>query len=772
MTQNHTALPQSRGDSATPGTIGFDNQIANETRDPSNFAAVIDSLPILAWTVRHDGSDEFFNRQWLDYTGQTLQAALERTWVEAVHPEDRAAAMDRWRVALKAGQQLEVECRIRRFDGTYRRFLIRANALRDTTGNLLNWFGVCTEIHDHRLDEQATSSGEVTFRQIVDSVPGLLFTYTASGETEFVNRQILDYFGQTLEELQAWRGSDTIHPADLARVTQEWARNIRAGSAFAMEHRLRGADGVYRWFQLRASPYRNSDNQLIRWYGLLIDIDDLRRARQAAQSREEEIRLIVDTIPGLIFTTTTTGEVEFVNRQLLHYFDRTLQDVQVWKSSDAVHPDDRPNTMDCVRRGIQSGQPYEFEQRLRRDDGVYRWFRHRSVPLRDMHGQIVRWYGLLTDIDGLKLAQEVLRSSEQSLRLLVDNIPGLVYTMTPSCELELVNPQLLEYFGRTLEELRDWGSSGCVHQDDLPQVLSSLQRTIEYGEPHEVEHRLRRADGAYRWFKPHGLASRDSNGRITRWYCLLTDIDDLQRAEETLRATQARLSRATHFAAMSELSASIAHEINQPLAAVVANGHACRRWLSAEAPNVERALLSTDRIIRDGNAAADAIQRIRSLFRQAPPSKDLLNVNELVVEVLRLLTDDFHARSVFVRTDLQRDLPLVAADRVQIQQVIMNFARNGIEAMDWVTDRQKTLTITSRYRAQEVSVLVTDEGAGIADAEIVFESFYTTKANGMGMGLAICRSIIEAHGGRLWAQRNALVGASFGFALRAAAQET
>src|SRR5690606_9670662 len=119
-------------------------------------------------------------------------------------------------------------------------FLLRVNALRDTAGNVLNWFGVCTEIHDHRIDEQATNSGEVTFRQIVDSVPGLLFTYTASGETEFVNRQLLDYFGRTLEELQAWRGSDSIHPADLARVTQEWARNIRAGSAFVMEHRLRG----------------------------------------------------------------------------------------------------------------------------------------------------------------------------------------------------------------------------------------------------------------------------------------------------------------------------------------------------------------------------------------------------------------------------------------------------------------------------------------------------------------------------------------------------
>jgi hypothetical protein len=504
--------------------------------------------------------------------------------------------------------------------------------------------------------------------------------------------------------------------------------------------------------------------------GLDTDVGTPANAKEAGAG-EQHFRLITDSVPGLVLTATVAGEFEFLNRQLLEYFGRSLEELQAWQADGTVHPYDLDRVIDEWRRGIASRRPYATEHRLRRADGVYRWFQVRMVPGHDARGRLIRWYGLLSDIDDLKCAEEALRSSERSLRLLIDGIPGLVYSMTPTCGLELVNSQVLEYFGRTFEEMKAWDRTGCVHPDDMPRVLDSRQRTVEFGEPHEVEHRLRRADGVYRWFKPRSLALRDADGRIIRWYCLLTDIDDLKRAEEVLRSTQARLSRAAHLATVSELSASIAHEVNQPLAAVVANGHACRQWLAADPPNVERALLSAERVIRDGNSAAEIISRIRSLFRRAPPVKDLLDMNEVIEEVCSLIADDLRTRGVVLRIDLQADLPQTAADRVQMQEVVANLARNGIEAMDAVRERPKQLLISSRSCDGEVAVHVRDHGVGLSEPDTLFEPLYTTKTSGMGMGLAICRSIIEAHGGRLWATHNVPHGATFGFALRIAGSE-
>jgi PAS domain S-box-containing protein len=358
--------------------------------------------------------------------------------------------------------------------------------------------------------------------------------------------------------------------------------------------------------------------------------------------------------------------------------------------------------------------------------------------------------------------------SERSFQLIVESVPGLVFTTTAAGEVEFVNRTLLEYFGRSLQELQDWKMSDSVHPDDLAHTICEWMNGIRSGQPYEFDQRLRRGDGIYRWFHFRAVPLRDEQGQITRWYGLLTDVEDLKRTEAALRSTQARLARATQLAAMSELSASIAHEINQPLSAVLANGHACLRWLCAEPANVERAKLSAVRIIRDGNSAAEVIRRIRALFRHAPLVKSFLNLNEVVEEVCSLLTEELRTRGVVLEIDLQPDLPRVAADRIQMQQVLVNLARNGIEAMDAVDERPKRLLICSCTRGKEIAIDVRDHGVGLSDPETVFEPFYTTKESGMGMGLAICRSIIEAHGGRLWAGANAPHGATFGFALRIA----
>ena len=605
------------------------------------------------------------------------------------------------------------------------------------------------------------------FRRLVDNAAAPMFMFGAGGEIEFVNRQMLNYLGRTFEELKAWPDADVIHPADIDGIKKGLDESRAAGGMLVQDLRLRSSDGNFRWFRLRCSPSLDADTRVIGWFASLSDIDDMRCSTQTLREQLHSLELLIDSIPGLVFTTRANGELEWTNRTIQAYFGRSLEELQRWQMTDVVHPEDLPNTIARWQEGAASGQPYDFEERLLRHDGVYRWFHFRASPLKDEAGEIVRWAGLVTDIDDMKQAKEFARLNEQHLRLILDNIPGFVYTLKPGGEMEQVNRQILEFFGKPFEELQDWAS--VTHPDDIEPARRRLFHAISTGTPWESEARGLRADGVYRWFHSRGLPLRDIDGRILRWYCVNVDIDDRKRAEEDVRRIQMRLAKASQLAAVSEFAATIAHEVNQPLAAVIANGHACHRWLTADPPNVERALMSAQRTIRDGTSAADIVSRIRSLFRHAPPAMQVLKINEVIEEVGQLIADDMLTRGVSLRLELQPDLPQVAVDRVQLQQVIANLARNGIEAMDALIERPKELKIATVSNGAEIVVCVTDIGEGLKDPDSVFEPFFTTKAQGMGMGLAICRSILDAHGGRLWASRNPSQGATFSFALPVAA---
>jgi formate hydrogenlyase transcriptional activator len=251
------------------------------------------------------------------------------------------------------------------------------------------------------------------------------------------------------------------------------------------------------------------------------------------RASEERLRLIVDNIPGLVGTRTATGGPEFVNRQMLEFFGQSLEELPDWSS--LIHPDDRERVVNLWRRSVETGQPYDVEHRARRADGVFRWLHSRAQPLRDAEGRIIRWCIMLTDVDDRKRAEEALRASELNFRVIINSIPGLVHTLTAAGELEFVNQQNLNYFGKTLEELRSWATSDVFHPDDLARAIEAWKHTQETGQPDEIECRLRRADGAYRWFQLRCLPLRDSEDRIIRWMSLHTDIDERKQAEDRLQ---------------------------------------------------------------------------------------------------------------------------------------------------------------------------------------------------------------------------------------------
>lgn len=374
--------------------------------------------------------------------------------------------------------------------------------------------------------------------------------------------------------------------------------------------------------------------------------------------------------------------------------------------------------------------------------------------------------GFIRDISERKRAEEALRASERDLSSIIETIPGLVWCAAPDGELDYLNQRILDYTGTSAGAWAQLGWKNLLHPDDAEPTAHAWSRAVATGQPLEVQCRLRRSDGAYRWFQALGQAARDSEGGVARWYGLLIDIDDRKKTEEALHNSQVRLSRAIQTATVGEFAASIAHEINQPLSAVVANGQACLRWLAAQPPGMAKAQEAAERIVRDGKEAGEVVRRIRALFKQAAIEKIDLDLNEVIEEVLHLLKGETTRRRITVEMDLGQDLASVAGDRLQLQQVVFNLLLNGIEAMDPVVDRPKKLFICSKRPSPEtVLVEVRDSGTGLKDPDRIFDAFFTTKDNGMGMGLAICRSIIDAHHGRLWAAPGEGVGTTFSFVL-------
>ena len=986
-----------------------------------NLAAIINTIPTTAWTTRPDGYCDFLNQGWLDYTGMAPRLAQGWGWAETIHPEDRKKLVEEWQSCLASGTPVDTEARIRRFDAAYRWFLIRANPLKDESGNILKWYGTCVDIEDRKRGEETLRERELSWRQIVDNIPGLVATMGPTGEVEFLNRQTLQYFGKTNQELQNWSLIGVVHPDDLPGVIEARKKCIEAGQIYEIEHRCRRADGVYRWFQVRGLPVRDTANKITAWYLLLTDIDDRKRAEEGLHARELDARSLLDNMPGFLGRHSPDGTPEIVNRPFLQYLGKTVEEIAKWRTSDLVHPDDLARTIEGFGKGISGGQPWGLEFRLRRFDGIYRWFEARWVPVLNSEGRILHWNALTTDIDDRKQAEHALQSSQRDLSLMIDAIPGMIHTARSDGYLDYFNRRWLEYFGCSLSEVEGWNWTGWIHPDDLAGILDRWRTCVASGETFEYETRVRRGDGQYRWmfhrkvplrdehgnivrwygasldiedrkqaeealrssernfrqvidtipthihvmrsdgsilyvspaaldysgltqeeaqredyrtriFHPEDMVERvrkerleafsrpapfevehrvlgkngqyrwfltrcnpllDDKGRIDRWYAATTDIDDRKRAEalveqaylrlaeaqrlsktgsfisdlltdehdwseeafrifelkpstkitvqmvrqvvhpqdlpsfdaviaramtgtdvdfvfrivphgravkhvrgiarvmtqsgarpvfigaiqdvteskvaeEALDRARSELAHVARITTLNALTASIAHEINQPLSGIITNASTCLRMLNGDPPNIDGARETARRTIRDGNRASDVITRLRALFSKKNFTLEPLDVNEATREVIALSLSDLQRNRVILQLNLADQLPPVTGDRVQLQQVILNLLRNASDAMVGVEDRPRRLLVTTRPDGDDrVCLSVQDAGTGInpQDLDRLFEAFYTTKSGGMGIGLSVSRSIIEKHHGRIWAKPNAGPGTTFSFSI-------
>jgi PAS domain S-box-containing protein len=360
-----------------------------------------------------------------------------------------------------------------------------------------------------------------------------------------------------------------------------------------------------------------------------------------------------------------------------------------------------------------------------------------------------------------------LQHSEDRLRRVINTIPAYVWSTKPEGSVDFVNQRLSDSTGLTAEELSRSGWSSIVHSGELTGYVDAWHAALAAGEPTESEVRMRTAENDYRWMLVRNVPLRDASGKIVKWYGTGIDIEDRKRAELQLRQAQADLAHVNRVATMGELTATLAHEVNQPIAAASINANVCLRLLRREEPDIEEASKAASRMVGDVNRAAEIITRVRQFFRKGSELREPVDLNELIRGMVQILRNEVTQHSIGVRTELAAGLPLVTADRVQLQQVLMNLMINGIDAMKDV-DGQRQLTLISELSDDKlVLVSVRDTGPGLpADrADKVFTAFFTTKSYGTGMGLSISRSIIESHGGRLWAGTPAESGASFQFTL-------
>jgi len=499
-----------------------------------------------------------------------------------------------------------------------------------------------------------------------------------------------------------------------------------------------------------------------------------RTAELAAANAELQLQVgLLQSLPVSAWTLKPDGTPDFVNRVWLEYSGQSLDFVRsrpdAWMA--AVHPEDRETASRSFWEGVRSGQGFAMETRSRRArDGTYRWHLNQAVVLRDAEGTVLKFVGTTTDIDDQKRAEEKLRRSEAFLaegqRL------GQVgsYSWRPATDEITWSAELYRIYELeigmpvTLELIRS-----RVHPEDVTLIekMKMVDQTREGDRDFEWRYRLLMPDHSIKYMHAVAHATRDQDGQ-SEYMASVQDVTARSLAEEARDKAQSELANVARVMSLGALTASIAHEVNQPLSGIITNASTCLRMLAADPPQLEGARETARRTIRDGNRMSEVIARLRALFRKKEPTTESVNLNDAVLEVIALSIVELQKNRVMLRPELADDLPLVTGDRVQLQQVILNLLRNGSDAMSTVEDRPRQLVIrTERDDGDRVRLTVQDAGIGFDPqaADRLFDPFYTTKGDGMGIGLSVSRSIIERHHGRLWATLNDGPGAAFSFSI-------
>ena len=609
----------------------------------------------------------------------------------------------------------------------------------------------------------------------IDTIPALVVTFQPDGTRSFVNQTWRNYTGLTLEQTTG-EGRPYFHPDDLERAENAWCASLASGEPLLIELRLRGSDGAYRWHNIRRVPLRDENGRIVRWYGIAFDIDDqktaenaLRRSEALLADAKRELQATLDSIPTLAWRSRTDGLAEYLNKRWLDYTGLSLEQALGWKWQAAIHPDDLAGLHSVWREMLATETPDEVEARMRRFDGAYRWFLFRTEPVRDEAGAVVAWYGTNTDIEDRKRAERALQRSEaysaeaQKLSL----TGSFAWVIGSDDHFWSDETYHILGFDRSVKPAID-RIIERVHPDDRAIFQHELDRAMQGAQNHDYELRLLMPDGQLKHLHVLAHCVTYESGRA-EVVGALKDMTEATKSQAALHATQTALAHASRVATLGEISATIAHEVNQPLAAIITNGESSLRWLARSKPDLAKVGQLTKRVVADAQRASEIIGRVRAMATRREPERTPLSLEDVIGESMVFLRHEFQSKNVSVSVDLAPALPQVVGDRTQLQQVVVNLAVNAVQAIAQSKAARRSILVRTMLSDPEtVYCTMEDSGPGIDPTDLprLFDSFFTTKDTGMGMGLPICRSIIEAHNGYMRVDnKSTLGGARFSFAL-------
>ncbi|MGY3609644.1 MULTISPECIES: PAS domain S-box protein [unclassified Bradyrhizobium] len=594
-------------------------------------------------------------------------------------------------------------------------------------------------------------AGRDELAHVLNGLPALVWNMSSDGSVTFANRRFHDYTGFPTEELDFLGWMKALHPAD--REVEEWRAMLANGTPFAREARIRNVTGEYRWFIVRMVPLPNEQGKITKWCATAADIEERKQALEALRESEERWRAVFEHNPTMYFMLDAAGTVLSVNPHGAGQLGYSVGELVGRSVLDVFYEADRPavqrNTALCLER---IGQSTSWEARKRRKDGTTLWVRETA------RGMLIKQQPVL-----LVVCEDITdrKRAEYLTEHVFETIPDIASIIGRDYRYHRVNPAHERFWGTPSEKIIGMHPADIVGRETFERLIKPNLDRCFAGEEISFSEWFDGPSGRRYWAVTHSPLQLEPE-QVDSALVLARDLTDQMLASERLHDAQAELAHANRVATVGQLTASIAHEVNQPVGALVTNAHAALRLLSATPPDLELSSQALNDIIKDGRRVSEVINRIRALVKKAPTQIDELNINEVMTETIALTRGEIMKNRISLETDLADDLPLVRGDRVQLQQVIINLVMNAIEAMSDVDEETRILQIGSRERDGAILLTVRDSGPAFCPETLArfFEAFYSTKASGMGIGLSICRSIIETHGGRIWATANAGRGAT------------